>query len=96
MKLLWRGQCRAPRLCTLLPFTSATERNVFGHTSFCRAGLNRIERLNDEIKRQDRDGRAFPNEGAIVRLVCAILSEQPTRAELSVEAMHSPSAAAAR
>lgn len=52
MKLLWRGQCRAPRLCTLLPFTSATERNVFGHTSFCRAGLNRIERLNDEIKRR--------------------------------------------
>jgi putative transposase len=34
-----------------------------------------VERVNEEIKRRTRVARLFPNEGSLLRLVSAVLSE---------------------
>ena len=36
---------------------------------------NCVERVNEEIKRRTRVARLFPNEGSLLRLVSAVLSE---------------------
>ena len=60
-----------------MPCTVGVVETVFPGRAWgsCESGNNPLERLNAEIKRRTKVVGIFPNEGAIVRLVGALLLE---------------------
>ncbi|MGY4408614.1 transposase-like protein [Bradyrhizobium sp. LB7.1] len=71
-----------PKLPKLAGFLDEAETDVLAYMTFPpqhRTKLhstNPLERLNGEIKRRTEVAGIFPNEDAIVRLICATLLEQ--------------------
>ena len=58
---------------------------------------NALERVNQELKRRTRVARVFPNEAALLRLICALLAEASDEWEtgttyLNMEIQNPPSA----